>query len=59
MKIFHTEQRIRGHNILNLKLLVKNKFFLKHLVTAFMEIYTNKTFAMEYVNISDITTDWE
>lgn len=29
-------------------------FFVKHVITAFMEIYASKTLILEYVNIEDI-----
>lgn len=31
-----------------------NKFFVKHVITAFMEKYTSRTLILEYVNIADI-----
>ena len=34
-----------------------NGFFVKHVVTAFMEVVVNKKFILEYVNIADIKTD--
>ena len=36
-----------------------NNFFVKHVVTAFMEVVVNKKFILEYVNIADIKTDKE
>lgn len=30
-----------------------NKFFVRHVVTAFMEIYASRTLILEYVNIND------
>lgn len=36
-----------------------NKFFVKHVVTAFMEVVVNRKFILEYVNITDIKTDKE
>ncbi len=36
-----------------------NKFFVKHVVTAFMEVVVNRKFILEYVNIADIKTDRE
>lgn len=43
---------------LEFKTACKNKgFFVKHVVTAFMEIYAGKTLILEYVNVTDIKTD--
>lgn len=36
-----------------------NKFFVRHVVTAFMEVVVNRKFILEYVNIADIKTDRE
>ncbi|MBO5828870.1 MAG: hypothetical protein J6R59_10535 [Paludibacteraceae bacterium] len=32
----------------------RDKFFVRHVVTAFMEIYASRTLILEYVNIEDI-----
>ena len=36
-----------------------NKFFVRHVVTAFMEVVVNRKFILEYVYIADIKTDKE
>lgn len=32
----------------------RNNFFVKHVVTAFMEKYTSRNFILEYVNVAEI-----
>lgn len=32
----------------------KNKYFVKHVVTAFMEKFASKNFVLEYTNIEDV-----
>lgn len=45
---------------LKFKATCKSKgFFVKNVVTAFMEIYASKTLILEYVNVADIKTDKE
>ena len=34
-----------------------NKFFVRHVVTAFMEQYATRNFILEYTNVADIVTD--
>lgn len=34
-------------------------FFVKHVITAFMEIYTTRKFILEYTNVVDLTEDWK
>lgn len=43
---------------LEFKATCKSKgFFVKNVVTAFMEIYASKTLILEYVNVADIKTN--
>lgn len=35
------------------------KFYVKHIVTAFMEKYATRDFILEYTNIADVATDRE
>lgn len=36
-----------------------NGFFVKHLITAFMEKYATRSFILEYTNVADLTEDRE
>ena len=36
-----------------------NGFFVKHVVTAFMEHYATRSFILEYTNVTDLTEDRE
>lgn len=36
-----------------------NKFFVRHVVTAFMEQYATRSFILEYTNVADLTEDRE
>lgn len=36
-----------------------NGFFVKHVVTAFMEHYATRSFILEYTNVADLTEDRE
>lgn len=36
-----------------------NKFFVRHVVTAFMEHYATRSFILEYTNVADLTEDRE
>lgn len=36
-----------------------NGFFVKHVITAFMEKYATRSFILEYTNVADLTEDRE
>ena len=36
-----------------------NKFFVRHVVTAFMEQYATRNLILEYTNVADVITDRE
>lgn len=45
---------------LNFKAVCKsNGFFVKHIITAFMEQYATRSFILEYTNVADIIIDRE
>lgn len=45
---------------LDFKTVCKNNgFFVKHVVTAFMEIYVTRSFILEYTNVADVIAERE